>query len=248
MIKKRLGDILLRNGAITQEQLGKALSIQKEQKKRLGKILIELAFITEEGLCSTLSCQLNIPKVDLSKIELSVFPKELTPIILRKSVLPLVQKEGTIIVAMVDPFNVIAIDDIARFTKCKVRVVITTESQMSSAIKRYQKRELEEEVKSKGDEQTRRFAEEIGKERQTPFKIDSSIFLQATKSLLFQSPVLNDNITERLLLENKIITKESLELAKSKMRDGERIGDALVRLNIQTKAGILSSISKVLFS
>ncbi|MFH0775585.1 MAG: hypothetical protein V2A53_08890 [bacterium] len=250
MIKKeRLGDILLRDGAINQEQLEKALSIQNQQRRRLGKVLIELGFITEEGLCSALSRQLNIPKVDLTRIQLSVFPKTLTPIILRKGVLPLVKKEDTIVVAMIDPLDVIVVDDIARLTKCKVRVVITTESQMSGAIKRYQQRELEEEVKSKGDEHARRFAEEIGKERQTPFKIDSSIFLQATKDLLSQGQVvINDNITERLLLESKIVTKENLEFAKSKMRKEERLGDALVRLNIQTKAGILSSLSKVLFS
>ncbi len=251
MIKKeRLGDILLRDGAITQEQLDKALSIQGGQKKRLGKVLIELEILTEEGLCSALSRQLNIPKVDLTKIQLSVFPKVLTPIILRKAVLPLVKKEDTIVMAMVDPLDVITIDDIARLTKCKIRPVLITESQMSAAIKRYQQRELEEEVKRKGDEHAKRFAEEMGKERQTPFKIDSSIFLQATKGFLSQSQAVtvNDNIIERLLLESKIITKENLEFAKSKMRREERIGDALVRLNIQTKAGILSSLSKVLFS
>ncbi|MBU1599731.1 hypothetical protein KKG61_06480, partial [bacterium] len=123
-----------------------------------------------------------------------------------------------------------------------------TESQITEAIKRYQQKELEEEVKSKGDEQTRRFAEEIGKEKIAPFKIDSSIFLQATKSFLSQPPILNDNIIERLLMESGIITKENLELAKSKMKDGERLGDTIVRLNIQTKAGILSSLSKMLFS
>ncbi|MDI6751950.1 MAG: hypothetical protein QME07_03735 [bacterium] len=249
MIKKeRLGEVLLRDRAITQEQLDKALSIQSEQKKRLGKVLIELKILTEEGLCSALSRQLNIPKVDLTKIQLSVFPKVLTPIILRKAVLPLVKKEDTIVMAMVDPLDVIVIDDIARLTKCKIRPVLITESQMSVAIKRYQQRELEEEVKRKGDEQAKRFAEEIGKERQTPFKIDSSVFLQATKSLLSQNQTINDNIVERLLLESKIITKENLEFTKSRMRQKERIGDALVRLNIQTKAGILSSISKALFS
>jgi type IV pilus assembly protein PilB len=250
MIKKeRLGDILLRDGAITKEQLDTALSIQQGQKKRLGRVLIELEIITEEDLCSVLSRQLNIPKVDLTKIQLSVFPKVLTPIILRKGVLPLVRKEDTLIMAMVDPLDVIAIDDIARLTKCKVRPVLTTESQMSMAIKKYQQKELEEEIKRKGNEQQSKFAEDINKERLTPFKIDSSIFLQATKSLISQAPVLlNDNIVERLLLESKIITKENLEFAKSKMRQGERIGDALIRLNIQTKAGILSSLSKMLFS
>ncbi len=249
MIKKeRLGDILLRDGVITQEQLDKCLSIQKEQRKRLGKILIELAIITEEGLCSVLSRQLNIPKVDLTKIQLSCFPKILTPIILRKGILPLVRKEDTIVMAVVDPLDVITIDDIARLTKCKIRPVLTTESQMSAAIKRYQQKELEEEIKGKGDEQSSRFAEEINKEKIAPFKIDSAIFLQATKSLISQSPVLNDNIIERLLLESKIITKENLEFAKSKMRQEERIGDVLVRLNIQTKAGILSLLSKILFS
>jgi type IV pilus assembly protein PilB len=253
MIKKRerLGDILIREGAITSDQLNSALFIQREKRKRLGEVLVEMGFITEDKLTSILSAQLKIPRVDLKKVDLQVFEKKLNPIIYRKRVLPLFQQNNYIVLAMCDPLDVITMDDVARITGCKVRPVIAKSSDMDDAIARYKQKETEREIEEMGDERTKRFMKEIGKERMVPFKLDSSIFLEATKSTLSQSvskaTSYDEEAIEKVLVEAGIVTKDQLRLAKNK-RGNEKLGDTLVRLRFTTRATVLSKLSHMLFS
>ena len=132
MAYKRLGDMLVEAGALTQEQLMQALEIQKETKERLGTILLKAEFVTEEQLMEVLHQQLHIDYVDLSSE--NVDPN------LADYVSPKIAKEhmvvpyrvdtttNTIHLAMADPLDFVAIDEVKSATKMRVIPLIATPS------------------------------------------------------------------------------------------------------------------------
>ncbi|RJX28004.1 MAG: type II/IV secretion system protein [Dethiobacter sp.] len=138
-VKKRLGDILIEIGAITEEQLKAALVEQKKSKKRLGRVLIEKNFLSEEKLLKGLEEQLKIPRVDLDKLTINTEAVYSIPYTMarRYNVLPVKREGKNLTVATADPLNVIAFDDIAVLTGCKVSAVIATDEEIRKAIPRY---------------------------------------------------------------------------------------------------------------
>ncbi len=136
----RIGEMLLRAGIITEKQLEEALKRQKETGKRLGSTLVEMGIIDEKTLVKFLSKQLGVPPVDLSTLKmippeiLSLIPAEIA---YRYQVLPLGRKGNTLFVAMVDPTNIVAIDEIRFSTGLDVSPVIALESAMNEALKKF---------------------------------------------------------------------------------------------------------------
>jgi len=124
--KMRLGDLLIAAGLLTDEQLNKALIVQKMTQERLGEILVKENFVTEQDIIKVLSQQLNIPYVDLAlypinmQIALSI-PEHMA---YKHHILALEKKENTLLLAMSDPLNLLAIDDIEIITKMEVNPVI----------------------------------------------------------------------------------------------------------------------------
>ncbi|HHL39477.1 MAG TPA: type IV-A pilus assembly ATPase PilB [Deltaproteobacteria bacterium] len=142
----RIGELLVRAGLITQEQLEKGLAEQKHGGGRLGYNLIKLGFITENDLTTFLSKQYGIPKVDISELEIDAEVVKLIPedVCKKYQLLPIERKGSTIVVAMADPSNVFAIDDIKFLTGYNVESVVAAEGGIKEALeKAYDTEELE---------------------------------------------------------------------------------------------------------
>ncbi|SDB95635.1 type IV pilus assembly protein PilB [Pelagirhabdus alkalitolerans] len=138
-LKKRLGDLLIEVGAITSDQLSRALEIQKDSGKKLGEILIEQRFITESELIEVLEFQLSIPHVELERYfidpEIPMLISE--TLAKRHQVLPIKRKEDTITLAMSDPLNLYAIEDVEIATGLSVEPVIVTRKDISDSLDQY---------------------------------------------------------------------------------------------------------------
>jgi type IV pilus assembly protein PilB len=135
----KLGEILVREGLITLEQLRKALLEQKNSGMRLGYTLVKLGFIEETEVSKMLARQYRMPAVDLSRFEVDPKILKLLPpdIATKHTVLPLKREGRTLTVAIADPNNVTAIEDIKFITRCDVFPVIAGEYTLRNAIERY---------------------------------------------------------------------------------------------------------------
>lgn len=136
---KRLGDLLIEVGLITQEQLAETLSAQRKTGKRLGKILIELGYITEESMIEVLEFQLGIAHVDLCRMTIDPEAAALIPesMAKRHQIIPLGREQEKLILAMADPTDIFAIDDVQLATGLPVNAVIAAESDIERAINRF---------------------------------------------------------------------------------------------------------------
>ncbi|GAM11513.1 type IV pilus assembly protein TapB [Geobacter sp. OR-1] len=141
MQSSRLGDLLVRNNLITREQLMAALEEQKQagSQVRLGTILIRSNIITEEDLVSFLSKQYGVPSINLSEVEIDPAVIKTVPVDVAQKyqVVPVNRAGGTLIVAMSDPSNIFAVDDIRFMTGFSIEVVVAPESAIKSAIDKY---------------------------------------------------------------------------------------------------------------
>ena len=128
MAHPQLGDLLVSSGVISQEQLGQALARQKETKKRLGEELIDDGIITEQQLIDTLRLQLGIEFVDLSTVEpdpqlVDVLPRNIAK---KYGVTPVRLHGNTLYLAMSDPLNFMAQEEVRVATHRRVVPMITT--------------------------------------------------------------------------------------------------------------------------
>lgn len=135
----RLGDILVNSGLISKEQLNKALDLQKKQGKRLGEILIEEGLISEDQIIEVLEFQLGVPHINLKKYYINpLAPKKISGNLARKHLLIPINIIGNkLIVAMSDPLNVLALDDVRLSTGLDVDVVIATKNEIIESINKY---------------------------------------------------------------------------------------------------------------
>lgn len=133
---KRLGDVLLATGVITDEQLQFALSRQHDTKNRLGKQLIEDGIISQEQLIDTLKLQLGIDSIDLSMISIPTSVSEFIPEKMANNFcLVPVKLEGDVLyVAMGDPLNFMALEDVKAVSKKKIVPLISTEDSIQRSI------------------------------------------------------------------------------------------------------------------
>ncbi|MDF2634686.1 MAG: type secretion system protein [Pelosinus sp.] len=138
MKRKRLGELLLENNLITRQQLETALDIQKKKGTRLGKVLSDLNYVSENAMIEVLEFQLGIPHIDLSAITISPAVTALIPVFLaeRHQVIPVKLTGNKITLAMADPTNFYAIDDIRMASSFDVEPVIATEKDILQAIRK----------------------------------------------------------------------------------------------------------------
>jgi type IV pilus assembly protein PilB len=135
----RMGELLVKRNFITPDQLKKATDEQKFKGGRLESILVKLGFIKEDDLLSFLSAQYRVPSVKLSKIEINPNVIKLIPASKAKNNLLIpVQRVGPkLTLAMADPSNIIAIDEIKFMTSFNVEPVVASETEIVEAIKKY---------------------------------------------------------------------------------------------------------------
>lgn len=136
MAYMRLGDLLKAAGLIDDAQLQKALDIQKETKQRLGTVFIESGIITEQQFIDAMAMQLGINYVDLTKIHIPTEMARILPknIAKKHSVVPIRLNKDELVLAMVDPMNFVAIDEVRTATRKRVSPRIAQSAAVDKAI------------------------------------------------------------------------------------------------------------------
>jgi type IV pilus assembly protein PilB len=144
---EQLGVVLVKSGIITIDQLGQALGRAKERGVNLARVLIEDKLLTEEQFVGTLAEQLGLEFVDLATYPVDPAAAALVSESLARRYLamPIGWWEGRLIVAMADPSNVFAIDDIRTLTGAEVRQVVVTAEAVTAAINKYYRKDSEAE-------------------------------------------------------------------------------------------------------
>ena len=137
-VNRRLGDLLVADGLLTQDQLHKALGEQKGSTEKLGSILIRLGFINEEQLIGFLSRQYGVPSITLSQLEIDPEVLKLVPAAIAKKyeVLPVRKMGNSLALAMADPTNVFALDDISFMTNLQVLPLVASQTAIKKSIDR----------------------------------------------------------------------------------------------------------------
>jgi MSHA biogenesis protein MshE len=142
--KIRLGDLLLQQGLIAEDQLALALEQQMQVKLRLGRILVNNAFVTEADISEALAKQLGIPYINLRNFHLK---HELVRLLSESQArqfqaILLEERDGLILVGMADQTDVKAADEISQILNCGIDVVVVTEGQLLESIDRGYSRTL----------------------------------------------------------------------------------------------------------
>lgn len=189
--KKRIGDMLIEEGIITQEQLEDALEKNKTARKKIGEMLVDLGYATEEAIATGLSKQLNIPTISLQGMTIEEDILKLADgNLLRKHVMiPFEYSEynmNIIRVAMADPMDMRGVDDFSIVTNLQVEPVIATPHEILLALDKYY-----------GDSEAKRVAEQYARERenlnlaQEPEEEDETVtnspIVQLVKSMIEQA-------------------------------------------------------------
>jgi type IV pilus assembly protein PilB len=135
----RLGEILVKESLITQDQLQKALEFQRANGGRLGSCLTKLGFITDDDITGVLSRQYGVPSINLKYYEIDPTVIRLIPqdTALRYQVIPLSRVGSVLTIAMTDPTNVFAMDDVKFMTGFNVEPVVASEAAIAEAISRF---------------------------------------------------------------------------------------------------------------
>ena len=157
--RKRLGDLLVDAGVVTKEQLGEALKKQRELGLRLGQTLIELKFTNENEIAEALHQQMGFPIARIRETKLAPEVIALLPesIVRKHNVLPVELDEDNpniLRVAMSDPLDILAMDDLGIVTNMQIEAMVATPSDVHFGIERYY-----------GNEQVAKMAETYSKER-----------------------------------------------------------------------------------
>ena len=143
----KLGEILVRENLLTPQQLREALEFQREHGGRLGFNLVKMGMVSDDMITAVLSRQYGVPSVNLELFDIDesvirLIPREVAE---KYSVLPLSRVGATLTLAMVDPTNVFAMDDIKFMTGLNIEPVVVSEASVQDAINKYysQSREIE---------------------------------------------------------------------------------------------------------
>src|SRR2546425_9849823 len=135
----RIGELLLKEKRITSEQLQEALNYQRQHGGKLGHNLIRLGLIKDEEITALLSKQYGVPSIALTQFEIDPAVVKLLPAetAQKYQIVPLSRSGATLTIAMTDPTNVFAMDDIKFMTGYNVEPVVASESAVIEAIQKY---------------------------------------------------------------------------------------------------------------
>jgi len=165
----QLDQLLLARRLLTDEQLEEARDTALQRGRSLGRVLIELGYVSEAGLVAILAEQLGLEFIDLSETPLDASAVGLVPqtTARRHSCIPVRIEDEKLILAMADPANVVAVDDIRALTKRDVRTVVATKVDVQGAISRYYRLDsaaesLAEEAATAHDDEQKSLEEAVG--------------------------------------------------------------------------------------
>jgi type IV pilus assembly protein PilB len=136
---RQLGDILLDDGLVTPDQLADSLDEHEREGRSLGRVLVDRGILTESQLVSALATQIGLRFVDIADYPVDGSAIGLVPGVVcrRHMALPLGFEDGRLLLAMADPANVFAVDDIRSLTGADIRTVVATRADVGAAIDRY---------------------------------------------------------------------------------------------------------------
>src|SRR5262245_22852134 len=135
----RLGDLLLKEKRITPEQLQEALAQQRQKGGKLGFTLVSMGFVKESEITALLSKQFGVPSIAISQFEIDAAIIKLIPAetAQKYQIIPLSRSGATLTIAMTDPTNVFAMDDVKFMTGYNVEPVVTSETALMDALDKY---------------------------------------------------------------------------------------------------------------
>src|SRR5918995_2525880 len=135
----RIGELVLKEKRITPAQLQEALSYQKGNGGKLGFNLVKMGFVKDEEITALLSNQYGVPSINLTQFEIDPAVIKLIPAetAQKYQIVPLSRSGATLTIAMIDPTNVFAMDDIKFMTGYNVEPVVASETAVADAITRY---------------------------------------------------------------------------------------------------------------
>ncbi len=224
MAYMRLGDLLKSAGLIDEAQLQKALDIQKTTKQRLGTVLIESGIITEQQFIDTMALQLGISFIDLTKTQIPTEMARILPknIAKKHSVVPVRVVKDELVLAMVDPMNFVAIEEVRTATRKRVSPRIAQSAAVDRAI-----------ATLYGNEGAARAIEDMRSESGTA----------ASQTVVTAQEIVDEgtNAAPTVRLVNSIIERGVSERA-SDIHMEPRAGDMVVRMRID---GVLRRILTV---
>jgi type IV pilus assembly protein PilB len=141
IINKQLGELLIERGIINQRQLDKALEVQQERGGLIGEVLVELGYAKEEDIAQALTAQYGFPYLPLSNYDINPEVVNIVPPrVARQYLLIPIDKIGNnLTLAMSNPLNVQAVEDIELLSGCSVQTFVSTSSDIKNAIKKHYK-------------------------------------------------------------------------------------------------------------
>ncbi|HMQ10935.1 MAG TPA: type IV-A pilus assembly ATPase PilB [Oligoflexia bacterium] len=148
-VSQRLGELLLRKNVISGQQLQKALDVQRKSGVKLGTALTSLGFVDEDQITDLLSQQYGVKSIDLDGMDIpkDVYLSVSQEIALKYLLIPVEKKGPSLVVAMADPSNILALDELKFLTSYKIEAVVASEQSIKSAIqKHYNKEEDFEDI------------------------------------------------------------------------------------------------------
>src|SRR5437762_3828470 len=133
---ERIADVLIEDGLLLPNQLEEAVSIQKTEGGRLLKILTDRQFVTEQDMAFSMGRCLNTPPVNLARLRVPDDVMSLVPRVMAKAnkLVPIARLNGKLFVAMADPTNVLAVDDLKRRVQLEIVPMIATERAVNDAL------------------------------------------------------------------------------------------------------------------
>jgi len=186
----KLGDVLVRDGLITMEDLAHVLERQLTVGGRLGTNLIELGYLSEEELAGFLSRKLNIPFArprDFDQIDpdaIGLISRELAR---KYNIIPLRKEKNTLHVAMLDPTDFEAINEIGFLTNCSIKTYIAAEARIQFALEKYYQVSRKLRYISILDEERKKLTEEKATEKKRPTQEELDSYLKTAKEDLLQT-------------------------------------------------------------
>src|SRR3989454_473654 len=138
-MSSKLGDLLVKENLISQQQLKEALEYQRVNGGRLGNCLIRLGFVNDDEITAILSRQYGVPSINLSFFDIDPSIVKLIPVetAQKYQILPLSRVGSTLTIAMIDPTNVFAMDDIKFMTGFNIEPVVASETAIRESIDKY---------------------------------------------------------------------------------------------------------------
>lgn len=142
VITKTIGELLLEKGAINKAQLEEALKIQREKGGLLGQILAGLGYVTEEQIAQVITVQYGFPYLPLSNYQLDESAVKLVPenVARQYCLIPVDKIGNTVTIAMADPLNTQAIEDVELVTNSSIQIFVSTATDIKNAIDRFYKK------------------------------------------------------------------------------------------------------------